>query len=417
MPYGIFQAGQNDYRLYKTTLTGDAVGDPITKREEPGRAERLLSVIETVKSATFEIPRDVVKRLCSDCAAKMDERGLDTLKVVEGKAAAADLLQGLCDVLSPMGSEPWQVSAYMVGDLDPDTYDMFELWMYHTCGSKSGASSLPLTVTKKGLTIERKSIPQYQFKAQEGDDPRVKTQVFAVFGHIDSVGDRINLGAFSKTIKESSQRIQVLWQHDFDAPPVGTVVEISEKRIDELSPEAAEFYRTRFPDATGVLLAKVRYSDTPRGNEILTLINDGALKENSIGFSTVRGKTGYTVEDGVKIRELFEVYLWDLSPVNWGANDATTNLKRIGDLHYGEDDLVSQVESLATQITDLKEGRVLSEANLKRLRAALEALQEVIATAEPLDEAKNDPDPALTDQRDSILQRLRLAEAELYLRS
>lgn len=416
MPYGIFQAGP-DYRLYKTTLAGEAVGDPIAHRDQLDRARRLLSVIEDAKTASFEIPREIVAQVCSDCGAKMDERGLDTLQVIEGKAAAGDLLQGLCEVMAPVGSEPWEVTAYMAGQLDPDTYDMFEMWIYHTCQGMKSAGALPLTVTKKGLTIERKAIPQFQFKAQEGDDQRVKTQVFAVFGHVDSVGDRINLGAFTKTIQENSQRIQVLWQHDFDAPPIGVVVEIGEKRIEELPPEAAEFYRTRFPDATGVLLAKVRYSDTPRGNEILTLINDGALKENSIGFSTVRGKSGYTVEDGVRIRELFEVYLWDISPVNWGANDATTNLKRVGDLHYGEDDLAGQVDALNALITDFKEGRVLSDANLKRLKTALEALQEVIATAEPLDEDKAAQDPTLTDQRDSILQRLRLAEAELYLRS
>lgn len=430
MPYGIFQVDEGDYRLFQTDLKGQPIGRPLAKRTSKDRALKLLPLIERSKTATFEVPRDVVAYVCPDCAAKMDERGWKSLKVREGKAAAGDLLQGLCDVMAPMGSEPWGAELILNGLIDPDTLDMFELWVYHACLPMGGDGFLSAHAPANGKVrkdFELKAIPQYQFKAEEGDSDRDVTQVFAVFGHVDSVGDRINLGATKKTIQENLRRLRVLWQHDFESPPIGVPMEVSEKTIEELPPDAATFYRSQFPDATGVLLAKVRYLDTPRGNEVLAGIRAGAINENSIGFSTVNGKTAYTVENGKRIRELFEIKLWDLSPVNWGANDATTNLKQIGPLQFSDDDLLTQVEALNPLLAELKEGRVLSEANLKRLRAAIESLQEIITTAEPLEE-KQDPDPgeaspeeesktalALTDHQRKLITRLRIAEAELYL--
>lgn len=416
MPHAIFKCAEDDYRLFQTDWKGNPVGPAIARRASEEGALKLLPLVESARTATFDIPRELVALVCPACAEKMAARGWPVLKVREGKAAASDLLQGICEVVAPPGSEPWDVSVYMNGGIDPDTWDTFEMWIYHACELPQTGGMLSAQNAKR--RFELKSIPQYQFKTEDGDDPRVKRQVFAVFGHVDSVGDRINLGATKKTIQENLRRLRVLWQHDFDSPPIGVPLDVTEKTIQELPPDAAEFYRSEFPDATGVLLASVKYLDTPRGNEVLEGINAGAITENSIGFSTVNGKTTYTVENGKRIRELFEIRLWDISPVNWGANDATTNLKRIGPVQYSEDDLVHQVEALHPLLAELKAGRVLSDANLTRLRAAMEALQEILATAEPLDVEADDEkaaqDQALTVERQRLLHRLRLAEAELY---
>lgn len=81
------------------------------------------------------------------------------------------------------------------------------------------------------------------------------------------------------------------------------------------------FFLRRFPDAGGALYAEIRILPTPRGDEVLAGIREGAITEASIGFETVRDQI--VLQDGRRIRYLHEIKLWDVSPVNWGANEAT----------------------------------------------------------------------------------------------
>lgn len=163
------------------------------------------------------------------------------------------------------------------------------------------------------------------FKTDIDGNSRLVRQLFSVAGVIDSYGDRIHLGAFKKTLKERFDRVQVLWQHNLFDPPIGVLVNAKEIGKDELPPELKKAY----PEATGALEGEVEYLETPRGEEVLQGIRKRALKENSIGLDAV--KVEFTDEPqgkvSFKIRELLEVRLWDVSPVNWGANPATMNVK------------------------------------------------------------------------------------------
>lgn len=167
---------------------------------------------------------------------------------------------------------------------------------------------------------EYKSFPAF---IRSADDRTVK-QIFSVFGVIDSYRDRINKGAFKKTLKERMEKIKVLWQHDFWLPPIATLHDAYEIDANDLPEEVLK----KFPEATGGLEGVVEYLSTPRGDEVLEGINKKAITENSIGFDAIKTKwVEHSVTDGVKvkIREISEIRLWDLSPVNWGANPATFN--------------------------------------------------------------------------------------------
>jgi HK97 family phage prohead protease len=169
---------------------------------------------------------------------------------------------------------------------------------------------------------ERKSFPTF-VKSIEG---RVVEQIYSVFGVIDSYRDRIKKGAFKKTLSERVEKIRILWQHDFWLPPVGVLVEAREIPRRDLP----DVVKERFPEATGGLLGVTEYLETDRGEEILVGIRKEAIRENSIGFDTIKSKVvEHVVSDDIKIRvrELLELRLWDLSPVNWGANPATANVK------------------------------------------------------------------------------------------
>jgi len=149
-------------------------------------------------------------------------------------------------------------------------------------------------------------------------------QVFSVFGVVDLYKDKIKKGSFTKTLKERMDKVKVLWQHDFFMPPVAALIDAYEIDAGDLPDEVRE----KYPEATGALEGVVEYLNTPRGEEIVEGISKGAITENSIGFDAIKiNWVEESVNDDIKIkiREITEIRLWDLSPVNWGANPATFN--------------------------------------------------------------------------------------------
>ena len=171
---------------------------------------------------------------------------------------------------------------------------------------------------------EMKSYPMFIKSIED----RVVKQVFSVSGVIDMFRDRVRKGAFKKTLSERMSKIRILWQHNHRNPPVATLLDAFEIGKRDLPDEVRE----RFPEATGGLEGVSEYLATPRGDEVLAGIKTGAINENSIGYDSIQSKyIEVEVSEGVtiKIRELIEIRLWDLSPVNWGANPATFNLKAI----------------------------------------------------------------------------------------
>ena len=250
--------------------------------------------------------------------------------------------------------------------------------------------------------------PQAEYKSfpmqVDGIDGRVVKSLFAVTGHVDDGNDRILANAFAKTLSERMSRVQVLWQHDASQPPVGKPLILKEITGGDLPGD----YKAIYPAASGALYGEVEYLDTPRGNEILAGIRAGAIKENSIGYDTI--KYEYVTVNEKKIRNLAEVRLWDISPVNWGMPPAAINLKSaISAYHIGEIDLNELNAELDRAFTgERKAGRVLSARNLERLKAAMQTLQDILFAAEPPEEEIFLK--ALTDQ-----MRARVAIAELEL--
>lgn len=167
-----------------------------------------------------------------------------------------------------------------------------------------------------------KEYKSYQSKVEDVDG-RIVTGISAVMGIEDSGGDVIELGAFKKTIKEGLPRIRHLWQHDFSQPPIAVILDIQEVPASKLPDSLQEMY----PDATGGLLVKRRYLDTPRADEVLQGILAGAITEMSFGYDVVRHHMDK--RNGRVVRTLKELRLWDTSDVNWGMNPATVALVKM----------------------------------------------------------------------------------------
>ncbi len=115
---------------------------------------------------------------------------------------------------------------------------------------------------------------------------------FSVFGNVDSDGEMVMPGAFTKTLLENGSRIRHVWQHDL------TQV-LSRPGLSQ--------------DNIG-LKFKSTFSKTTLGKDTLLLYEDGVIDEHSFGYETIKKqkKSSYN--------ELIELRVWEGSTVTLGAN-------------------------------------------------------------------------------------------------
>lgn len=116
----------------------------------------------------------------------------------------------------------------------------------------------------------------------------------SVFGEVDLGKDRVERGAFRKSLSErGAEGVRMLFQHD-PAEPIGAWKVIRE-------------------DARGLYVEGVLADGVVRAREVHQLLKNGALDGLSIGFRTVRAKTD--AKSGV--RRIFEADLWEISVVTF----------------------------------------------------------------------------------------------------
>jgi hypothetical protein len=113
----------------------------------------------------------------------------------------------------------------------------------------------------------------------------------SIFNRLDSGGDIVMPGAFSKSLSKRRDRIRLLFQHD-PKEPVGSWDSIAE-------------------DGHGLFVAGRLVPGVPRADALQRLIGNGALDGLSIGFRTVRA----TRQGGH--RKLWQVDLFEISIVTF----------------------------------------------------------------------------------------------------
>lgn len=178
----------------------------------------------------------------------------------------------------------------------------------------------------------QKSFPAYISKA-EGEQGIVGAFT-SIFGNIDAGWDVIVAGAFNRTIQQRGKKIRVLDNHNswsaMDA--IGKIENIKEVPREDLPLEV----QTQYPDATGGLYVEIQFMlDDEISAGIFRRIKRGVIDEYSIGFEILQQeyKTVQT-DDGEKgIRFIKEIKLYEISPVIFAMNDATTTVSA---KHKGE---------------------------------------------------------------------------------
>lgn len=209
-----------------------------------------------------------------------------------------------------------------------------------------------------------------QVKAAGPDDGLQEGQfkaLVSVFGNVDSVGDKVMPGAFTKTLADwssSGNPIPVYWSHRMDDPDmnIGYVIEAAETNDglevlgqldleDDASPKARQAYR----------LAKGRRAT-----------------QWSFAYDVIDG--GEVEADGEAYNELRELKLYEVSMTPIGANDQTELLAVKHTQSNSANGMASTITLTPADYAGLalKVGRTISAKNEESLRAAVDSLESAV---------------------------------------
>jgi HK97 family phage prohead protease len=220
------------------------------------------------------------------------------------------------------------------------------------------------------------------------DSSRTITVYYSAFGNVDSDGDVITPGAFTKTLKENGpqgkNRVWHLMNHSTDKP-VAKPFSLVE-------------------DGYG-LKGQVKLPNTTLGNDLYELYKDGHITEHSIGFQTTKSqsKSGYN--------EITEIKLFEGSSVLWGANPNTPTVNVKSEMKS------EVIDNIAKTIKSLRDGK-FTDATFELLELRLKQLQQFLSeldNAETIHEESQPLEKALEDVENPSVK----AEMELvnYLQS
>lgn len=195
------------------------------------------------------------------------------------------------------------------------------------------------------------------FKVKAGTDKGLPDGSFdgyaSVFGNVDSYGDTVEPGAFTKTLddwKSSGGVIPVLWGHDMEDPfsNIGGLTSATQ-------------------DDKGLHVVGQLDMDNPKAQQVYRLMKGG--RTNKMSFAYTTNDSAFDADEGVN--HLKDLTLYEVSVVQVPANDQAA----IESVKSGASALVSGVKS----------GRVLAQKHIDSLHSAYDALGSVIAAAEGTD--------------------------------
>ena len=173
---------------------------------------------------------------------------------------------------------------------------------------------------------------------------------------MDSDGDVIRKGAFTKTIQENFQRVRHLLDHDA-TKAVGKILSLNEDN-------KGLYYESKAGRHT-------------LGRDFLLMVEDGLINEHSIGFVTIKQK-----KQG-HYNEISEVKLYEGSSLQgWGANEMTPiiGMKSYESVSQMMDNILKAIKN--GKYTDETFAKL--ELQLLQLHKELESFKELsVETPEP----------------------------------
>jgi HK97 family phage prohead protease len=164
----------------------------------------------------------------------------------------------------------------------------------------------------------------------------IVTGYFSKFDNVDSDGDIMKPGAFTKTIKEqgpksAQPRIKHLLNHD-PSQPLGKLLSLNE-------------------DANG-LYYESQVGTHDLGSDFIKMVESGLITEHSIGFKIIKRNQIQSYEDYYKkpslgMFDITEVKLYEGSSLTaWGANALTPITSLKGDKNLDVDMIVAKTAAI-----------------------------------------------------------------------
>ena len=259
---------------------------------------------------------------------------------------------------------------------------------------------------------ETKAGPAFTVKADQ--DQGVVETIFSVFGNVDNGGDIVHPGAFTKTFAERGLEVRVLDQHMTDSVSraLGKPLELREVGRDELPADLLE----RFPEATGGALAKVQFlMSTPEGKGAFERIKEGVINQWSFAFLPLDADFSEVTMDGepMTVRNLRTLKLFEISPVLFGMNEATTTTSakedepglddEVADEPLEDEELNGKVEAIVLRVLQ-ERGLVEADDAPSPDAEAAEIEQEDGKGAGPDDEPPTSYDDILMEIQEEIIE-------------
>lgn len=210
-------------------------------------------------------------------------------------------------------------------------------------------------------------VPLTEARADSKDDGNTLFGYAAVFEQDTEINsywegnfrERIERGAFAKTLKERGDKVKVLFNHGFD-PSIG------DKPLGKASVQRE--------DDTG-LYVEVPLADTSYNRDIKELLNSGALDGMSFRFSVTKEEWDEEPDDGgLPTRTIKEVKLFEYGPVTFPAYEATSaGVRSAKDFVQWRTDPKSIEAAPADKEADTPDGAVTSDADEARTSDAATA--------------------------------------------
>lgn len=194
----------------------------------------------------------------------------------------------------------------------------------------------------------------------------IVTGYFSKFDNVDSDGDVIRKGAFSKTIVENFARVKHLMNHNV-SQPLGVIKSLTEDN-----------YGLAYESQVG---------KHALGVDFIKMVESGLITEHSIGFVTVKQKKA---EDDTN--EITEIKLYEGSSLTaWGANPLTplTGLKSEVDVEkiFEQQKAIEKFCKASDATDETIEMLLLHSKQLSQYIIDLKATQPVVTTEPDLIEA------------------------------
>jgi HK97 family phage prohead protease len=206
---------------------------------------------------------------------------------------------------------------------------------------------------------------------------------FSKFDNVDSDGDIMKPGAFTKTIKEqgpasTQPRIKHLLNHD-PSQPLGKLLSLKE-------------------DANG-LYYESQVGTHEGGMDFIKMVESGLITEHSIGFKIIKRNQIQSYEDYYKkptlgMFDITEVKLYEGSSLTaWGANSLTPITSLKGDKSFDVDMIVAKSAAIdkfcrnSTATDDTIQMLLLHSKQLAQLILDMKSsTTEPVITTQPVDD-------------------------------